>query len=538
MIALPLVVVLSAASLGSAQSTSVNWNNVTGTSNITFPTAVGNPGVMVYGAAPILAEQDRLNTTKWQTNNFPVEMRWVPKDAHKDNATSDDIFRNQGATSPYRATPDLFPEMKQYQQLPDNCKLKQVHILHRHGSRYPIGLNVSGVGNFGEKVANATKNGTLHATGDLAFLNKWNYTMGSEVMVHLGTQEEFDSGVKHYYQYGKLLEKYLDKIVVRTTSQNRMLDSARYWMLGFFGWDAPTKAHLEVITEIDPKQNNTLAPRCNTSFPAGAAAVAQWRNVYIPNIQKRLQSQAKGLNLTQTDIYNMLSMCPYETVSQGYSRFCNIFTKEEWEQYEYDLDLGFQTTVGFMSPNAKALGVGWAQELLARLDQSNFTGPVTQQNATLDKNTTYFPVHQPLYVDFTHDSSMTAMLTAMNFTQFAGFLNPTKMDPHRKYRTSWVTPFGARFVFEVMECDENKQTNDFIRVKLNEGVVPLDKDQGCEKRADGLCKLNDFASNLRKAYKESHFEIVCYGKNGTDFNVTGLVENGSLNSSQILSRKH
>ena len=101
-----------------------------------------------------------------------------------------------------------------------------------------------------------------------------------------------------------------------------------------------------------------------------------------------------------------------------------------------------------------------------------------------------------------------------------------------------MTPFGGRVVFEVMSCKDSGKSTKYIRSKINEAVVPLDEGQGCEKRKDGLCKLDGFVKNLKRAYNASHFEIVCFGKNGTDYTVTGPVQNGSLNSTQIHNKKH
>ena len=234
----------------------------------------------------------------------------------------------------------------------------------------------------------------------------------------------------------------------------------------------------------------------------------------------------------------MFQICGLETVSQGYSHFCSLFTKKEWESFEYDIDLQFASGLGFMSPTGKAQGIGWVTEFLDRLTNKTFSGPVTTQNSTLDKNSTYFPLKQPIYADFTHDSVITSILAALNFTQLNDKLDPTEPNPHRRYRTSRVTPFGARLVFEVMSCKDSGKSAKYIRSKINEAVVPLDEGQGCEKRKDGLCKLDGFVKNLKRAYNASHFEIVCFGKNGTDYTVTGPVQNGSLNSTQIHNKKH
>ena len=64
-----------------------------------------------------------------------------------------------------------------------------------------------------------------------------------------------------------------------------------------------------------------------------------WDEIYLKNATERLGQYVQGLNLTNELVYGMQSLCAYETVSLGYSDFCGLFTKAEWEGFEYDLDL-------------------------------------------------------------------------------------------------------------------------------------------------------------------------------------------------------
>ncbi|WFD43224.1 hypothetical protein MPSI1_001881 [Malassezia psittaci] len=510
-----------------------NYNNVTGTSSQAFPTDVGFEGNLAYSKPPLMAQTDKLNSTK-SRGCFGVELRVEPLNYQKDNATSDDIYRNLGSASVYHSADDLFPETKGYAPLPDQCSLKQVHILHRHGARNPTSGDTSGAGLFGAAVWNASQARKLQASGPLEFLNHWNYSLGAEVLVHQGAQEVFDSGVHHYYQYAKLLEHLKHKPVLRTTSQSRMLDTARYWSLGFFGWDAASKIHLEVLTE-QSGQNNSLSPdkSCtnsdNDDYAYGDLLSAEWEKVYTKKPAKRLQKYLKGIELNADLIYGMINLCAFETVVLGNSDFCPLFTKEDFENYEYDIDLQFMGNSGFMNPTGRAQGVGWVVEMLDRMNMTKYDGPISGQNTTLDYNSTYFPVDQKLYADFTHDSVITSVLTALNFKQIGEYLPATKPNPNRRYRASRVTPFAARFVLEVMDCRSDELKGHYLRAKINEAVVPLDKDQGCNPRRDGLCKLENFYQyQLKNAYKHSNYNKACFGKNGTDFSVYGPVRDGTI----------
>ncbi len=411
--------------------------NATGSPSPAFPTNVGYPGtIRLPLQAPFLAETDRVNSTA-PRDGKPYEDRYTPAQANSidgTNSTSNndtssssgsnstnstasststfEIVKSWGNTSPYFPSP-LFPEAQVHRQLDPSCSIEQVHILHRHGSRFPTSYSTEGAPFFGQTVANATRDAAnggaaFNNSGPLAFLSNWTYKLGAEILTPLGAQELFDSGVFHYFQYGRLYNATTQphKPVIRTTSEERMLDSAKYWTAGFFGLDAPNLVDLEVIIEADGF-NNTLASY-DTCTGANDYSIGDeyltpvWEKIYLNKTVKRLQ-QYTSLNLTTELVYGMQSLCAYETVAFGYSPFCELFTEEEWKGFEYFLDLQFSGDYGFQSPSGRAQGIGYAQDLLARL--SNTTIPasnITTQNSSL-LTSQYFPLDQPFYVDFTHD---------------------------------------------------------------------------------------------------------------------------------------
>ncbi|CDS01586.1 hypothetical protein, partial [Sporisorium scitamineum] len=249
----------SSATNSSSAPTSISPENP-------FPTNVGYPGTVKYGAPPFLAVTDRI---PGELKDSSIETRWKPLNASEDCTYN--IFQHLGNESPYFSSPIFSEFQKEHARLNEKCTVKQVHILHRHGARYPTSSTTEGAPFFGAVIANVSKlnhpDSNFSAWGPLEFLNTWKYQLGAEVLNPVGTQQLFDSGVQHFYQYGKLYNasSQQHKPVIRTTSQQRILDSARYWTLGFFGWDAPSKYNLEIILEggegLGPADafNNTLA---------------------------------------------------------------------------------------------------------------------------------------------------------------------------------------------------------------------------------------------------------------------------------------
>ena len=124
---------------------------------------------------------------------------------------------------------------------------------------------------------------------------------------HLNSDRLFDSGVLHYYDYAHLYNTST-KIVARTTSENRMLQSAEYFLAGFFGLTWTNNASIEVIIEEDG-YNNSLAgyDQCNNSNLAvsegGTNASDIWEKTYLANATARFNAMSSGYTWNTSDAY-------------------------------------------------------------------------------------------------------------------------------------------------------------------------------------------------------------------------------------------
>jgi hypothetical protein len=172
---------------GSSSNTATAWYYQTTPELFAGPTPTGK-------IAPFLA----------QTNPAPWGASYVPNEPLETaipisgNTQNQSIFQLVGQLCSYFPNPigfgcDEYP-------LPPGANISTVHVLHRHGARYPTGT--SSVANFGSKIHNITANGTAKWSGELSFLNSWQYQLGAEILVARGRQELFDAGVQFYYNYG------------------------------------------------------------------------------------------------------------------------------------------------------------------------------------------------------------------------------------------------------------------------------------------------------------------------------------------------
>jgi hypothetical protein len=118
----------------------------------------------------------------------------------------------------------------------------------------------------------------------------------------------------------------------------------------------------------------------------------------------------------------------------------------------------------------------------------------------------------------------------------------------RHFILSHITPFGGRLITEVIGCSSANPTtvsthrtpyyqaqngynpanatNKFIRMRINNGIVPLAtiRGGGCSGRTDGLCSLSNFLKSQATAYSLSNYQYACFanytianGTSGRDF---------------------
>lgn len=146
-----------------------------------------------------------------------------------------------------------------------------------------------------------------------------------------------------------------------------------------FAWYGPglrvCKCDGVALTIISQNNNNY-----RTS--AGQNVSTEWIGNYTQNAVKRLNSMSSGFTWNASTVYSAQQLCPYETVALGYSEWCDLFEWQEWEDFEYSIDLDFAGTYGFQSPTSRAVGVGYVEEVLARLNHHLITNATAEVNGT------------------------------------------------------------------------------------------------------------------------------------------------------------
>jgi Histidine phosphatase superfamily (branch 2) len=412
---------------------------------------------------------------------------------------SPEYSHHWGQYSPYFSVPS-----NNSTEVPHRCKVSFAQLLSRHGARDPTASKTATYA----ALISSLKSKVKTFSGEYGFLANYTYTLGADQLTTFGQQEMVNSGIKFYERYEDLIKRSKYAPFVRSSSETRVLESAQNWTQGFHqamrgdsAWLYPYA--ILVLSEADGS-NNTLNHGLCTAFESGpnskigSSSQSQWVNLFVPPIQTRLNNDLPGANFSKTDVINFMDLCPFNTVAatngSPLSPFCRLFNQTEWEQYDYCQSLGKYYGYGPGNQLGPTQGVGFVNELIARLTNSQVNDS-TSTNHTLDSNQDTFPTDNAhtLFADFSHDNDIMAILGALGLYSSVAPLSNTTITTAQQsgYSAAWTVPFAARVYIEKLTCLHDDE--DLVRIVVNDRVVPL---ANCETDEHGTCKLSDFVDGL------------------------------------------
>lgn len=386
--------------------------------------------------------------------------------------------------------------------IPDTCTLTFAQVLSRHGARDPTASKTAA---YNATIARIQASVTQYGAG-FEFIRDYTYTLGADQLTTFGQQELINSGEAFYTRYAALTSASTP--FVRASGEDRVVESAYNWTQGFHA--ARTSAGVEdaaypyeiVVISEDTGSNNTLDHGLCTAFEEGADseigdnAQSVWMDVFTRNVTARLNAGLPGANLSATETIYMMDLCPFNTVADAQgkvSEFCGLFTTDEWRQYDYLQSLGKYYGYGGGNPLGPTQGVGFTNELIARLTGQSVVAQASI-NRTLDSNPATFPLNRTLYADFSHDNDMTALFFTLGLYNNTTALSNTTVQSAESldgYSSAWTVPFAARMYVEKMTCDG--QDEELVRILVNDRVRPL---TGCGADEMGRCTLSAFVDSL------------------------------------------
>ncbi|KAL8670492.1 MAG: hypothetical protein Q9168_004974 [Polycauliona sp. 1 TL-2023] len=423
------------------------------------------------------------------------------------------LSHSWGQYSPFFSVPSEIPAAT-----PPQCKITFAQVLSRHGARDPTAAKSK---SYNSTILKLQSNVDTFP-GKYAFLNNFKYTLGADQLTAFGEQEMINSGVAFYNRYEGLAKRGTP--FIRASGEDRVVESARNFSQGFHQAklaDRTSDAGYPYAILVIPEgggYNNTLNHGLCTQFEngtpyssIGSAAQQTFLATFLPSVMNRLNRDLPKANLTATDTVSLFDLCPLVTVASPVgtiSPFCYLFSLEEWRHYDYYQSLGKYYGYGAGNPLGPTQGVGYVNELIARLS-GQAVKDHTSSNRRLDDNNATFPLGKTLYVDVSHDNDMTSIFSALGLYNSTSPLSKTSVESSEAasgYSAAWTVPFAGRAYIEKMECAGKKE--ELVRIVVNNRVIPL---QTCGADQLGRCTVAKFIQSLSFAAQGGRWDL-CFAK--------------------------
>lgn len=396
--------------------------------------------------------------------------------------TSFNLYEHLGNLSPY-FTPANTPTTL-LSGLPDTCTVDRAFLVHRHGSRQPISGEIEVIQALGYYIGNnsALFSAPVSAVpAAYAFLAAgWESTFTTDDLSAPGRQQLFDHGVAL-----RLALPQLYTTALLAGGQDRVVESAQWFALGYYGRDANATATLDVLGEnADTVSWITPTDTCEGwEYASGSDLVDEWGAVYLPGIAARINgllgASYPGVNFTADNAHGMLYACAYGTAVYGVgsSPWCGVLIQQDILDFEYELDLLMRGAFGYGLPGGQG-------PVLGGLLVSNVTAFLQDESG---RNSTAGTVAN-LSLNFAHDTTIDLGLTALGLVNDTAYPVDGPPTSDRLWRTSYQVPFAAQMLWKRLDCGESGQR---LQLSLNGANVDLGP-AGCDSDAYGTCLFSDF----------------------------------------------
>jgi acid phosphatase len=192
---------------------------------------------------------------------------------------------------------------------PAGCSVDQVIMLKRHGERYPDPSTEANMEASLAKVyaANAT------FKGDLAFLNDWTYFVPSPSYYaqetfsgpYTGLLSGYTLSNEYRARYGHLWDG--ESIVpVFSSGYERIIETARKFGEGFFGYNYSSIVALNIISENATQGADSLTPTCVKDNDTAVCGSLTGVMPQFDIAAKRFGEQNPGVNISASDVANLM----------------------------------------------------------------------------------------------------------------------------------------------------------------------------------------------------------------------------------------
>lgn len=358
--------------------------------------------------------------------------------------------------------------------------LEQIQFIIRHGTRYPTDGDVEGIQAAVKKLNESKKKlkwledvhsynihyeGLLNTRGQME-----HYLMGRRLAVR------FPKFIKNLTTDGMVVPEFgaYSSWSSRTTQSGHAFTMGLYENVGKLG-----SANMMAVPLFTFKENND-------SLIAFHKACPKWEEEAKPLVKKKTAFTVKryldpiasrlsgklGLNLTSDDVLNFYSGCQSEASIYGKAdTFCQLMTKKELENLEYNEDLKHYYKYSYGIPEVNA---DMACDLGKKIVENIESTDKVKLDLKFGHSETMLPLRT--FLGLYHDKDLSEN-------------TPESEIENRQFRLSKFGFYANNIMFQVLR--HKKTQKKFIRVLDNEEII---KFPGCQSE---MCPVEQFMAYMK-----------------------------------------
>lgn len=400
------------------------------------------------------------------------------------------IVKFLGGSAPYVQHPGFGIST----DVPNQCTLDQVHLLSRHGERYPSKNN----GKQLEAIMAKFDAYDKAFVGELTFLNDYTYfvkdkayyeketTPANSEGTYAGVSTAYRHGAFFRSKYKSLFNLSSDVLNVMTSNSGRIHMTSRFFARGFMGDEYnDDSVKFYILSEDDDMGANSLTPRfgCKAyNEDMNNDIVSQYDTSYLDTARARILTGNEELNLTKSDVKQLFGWCAYEINVRGQSPFCDLFTNEEFIRYSYLVDLSNYYSHGVGNNLTATIATPYLQATLKQLKDENPS--------------------MKIVLGFTHDTDVEIYHAGLGLLEPESDLPTDHIPFPNPYVHSQIVPQGARLITEKYTCGDQS----YVRFLVNDAVYPI---KTCQSGPGFSCPLDEFESYINSRTAGKDYQSQC-----------------------------
>ncbi|KAG0363810.1 histidine phosphatase superfamily [Gamsiella multidivaricata] len=477
----------------------------------------------------------------------------------KSNADLEWIRLRLGTKSPY---PHEDKPEGSLDDVPDGYELVQLHLICRHGTRYPSASDSVAYKKLTERLSNTTVPGYEWIRNWSS--ETWYPPSRGNLLATRGDADLYEIGRRFAKRYESFLDQYPyspNNYEFRSSHKSRCSQSAYGFSLGFFEdrlvsdeephrsksgrhLDAPPSQPIHIYTvpqgldqemaveDSCPKYLNEVADQ-----PAVGKQVKLYQDSFIPVLAQNL-STTFGVNFTAKDASRIYQMCGFEaSIYDDVTTWCQMLLpiagkndkkgnhgqdksrQDNFIKLEIAGDLDDFYTHGPGVPFNQEMGCKLGTSLMQSIELALSSGPDAIGDGADGGSTDLYRGH----LKFGHSETIMFFSTYLGLYNRTGVVLTADMTPDqyakREFRSSLFAPFAANMAFEVFQpkaSGSNKihrrrlnrraasDPQGLVRLLVNEMPLPI---PGCDGAM--FCEWSKFKSILIQRGAGCDFESCC-----------------------------